>query len=244
MPLFLIRETEVSNLSTVAPVSVLEIEIDAPDLRNAAQSVMWRRKGQLPDGMKFRHPTHRAYTNPPEYIEPSLTKYAGVADIVASDPSTLPKPSIDMFMDAAQVAIDTNMRDRHLEDDGDVGTAVYHLMDSLVDYASSFENDFGEILRQVIEDRWEMYEIPFPDITKFDFIPSSDADKAAAGRSAVDVHSHVTGVQDGNTPAVGIYHLMLSVMALCDQKQVRFSECVEQLREDSMGMAPGFRNGC
>lgn len=240
MPLFLIRETEKSPMVTIAvPVVTHEIEVEAEDLRAAAEAVMDRPRGRLPQSM-CRRETREPYTG--TYIRCDPAKYAGIADIVAGNRATLPPaPEPPAYtprqesLAAARAVLAANSKALGIDDDGSTRIAVYHLLHALIDHAHSVGADFGTTLREVLNDR--------PDVTGHD-APTvggtaigTDPDDAipgsvAAGKAALDLCARMDPMEGSEDHDITLYHLLHSVLDVCEADGVNFGEIVDQVRED------------
>lgn len=156
MPLFLIRATTFANTIIAVPSPVDEIEIEAPDLRSAAEAVMVRPKGPLPHGMNFRIPTHEAYSNPPRYIEPDRARYAGIADITIGNRATLPAAPVAPEQTPVEIAVDSATKVMTAYQcnhgwEGGPDILLFQLLCDLRHYADAHGLDFRAILQETNE---------------------------------------------------------------------------------------------
>lgn len=233
MPLYLIRETIAPVLSTVAPVKIHEIELQASDLRSAAEAVMNRRPGPLVRGQM-------AFRDSGSMMDPD--RYAGIADILAGDPRTLPEREPPRgnrrFIDAAQEVLDWYQEVACLRDGDDPAVCLPHLLNALIDHACATGQSFSEDLLEVARDRRDLGKTALAiDGFAFSTDLAAVADESVRhGAGALLTHTDRAGVE-AEDDGVARYHLLHSLVDYCEDRGLDFPTILEQVRLDRRSMA-------
>ncbi len=235
MPLYLVRETDIpAPMSVVAADRVAEFEVEAPDARAAAALVLFRKPGEVADGV-----TPRKGMDPylESYIQPDTSRYAGILNIGLGKPETMPAwDPTDRPKSVGAIALEV-MRLHALilgqPATGDVSADMRSLLGSMLDYAKSEGVDFNEILTSIADDYEVITHRQPPQFRKLDLddLQPSTVDPRV-GRSAVILHTQLLDIEDNDDPETGLFHLTFTLIETAYRSVIDFPDLLDQVVAD------------
>jgi hypothetical protein len=210
---------------------------------------MDRPKGRLPEGMKFRSPTHDPYSVRVNYIEPDRSRYEGIHAMNAGDRSTLPDVALDTrfppeSLKAIRDALTFHEELERLDDEGSVGIASHHFLNSLIDYVESEGFAFDKVLDDVLTDRLAGTGREPPRISNMTFrveaAPKS-VGSITSGKATLERYVELARIEDEGSAYIGAYHALNSLIDIHEFEGIDFARTVEDVqihRLEELGVAP------